>query len=94
VHRHAGVKRTHALTIRQQRLGARHQETIESLLTLSTLATEQFRMDEARAHLDVALDAMIAAERSHLGPQSRIRALIVALSRHHDTSPPSAIAAE
>ena len=58
------------------------------------IATEQLRSDDARALLDRALDGLISTERNHLGPQSRIRGLIVALSQHHDTQPPHALAAE
>jgi tetratricopeptide (TPR) repeat protein len=84
----------HALALRQHSLGMRHPDTVESQLTLASLATLQYRMDDARALLDSALDALIGSERNHLGPQSRIRSLIVGLSHQHDTSPPVALAAE
>ena len=85
---------THALAIRERVLGGRHPDTVESLLTLATFAAEQYRMDDARLLLDRALDALIGAERNHLGPQSRVRALLVALSHHFDTWQPAAVAAE
>ena len=85
---------THALAIRERVLGGRHPDTIESLLMLSTIAAEQYRIDDARLLLDRALDALIGAERNHLGPQSRVRSLLVALSHHFETWQPAAVAAE
>jgi rare lipoprotein A (peptidoglycan hydrolase)/tetratricopeptide (TPR) repeat protein len=83
-----------ALDIRERILGVRHPDTAESLLALALITTEQFRLEEARTVLDRALDALMASDRSQLGPQSRIRGLLVALSHHHETAPPIAMAAE
>ena len=91
----AGQKmQVHALAIRERALGGRHPDTIESLATLATLATEQYRMDEARTLLDRALDGLVGAERTQFGPQSRIRGMLVALSHHFETWQPVAVAAE
>jgi tetratricopeptide (TPR) repeat protein len=90
----ARTMQSHALGIRERTLGERHPDTIENVLTLSLIATEQYRTDEARALLDRALNALNATERSHLGPQSRVRSLLVALSHQHDTTTPMALAAE
>jgi rare lipoprotein A (peptidoglycan hydrolase)/tetratricopeptide (TPR) repeat protein len=84
----------HALAIRERVLGPRHPDTVESVLALATIATDQYRTGDARLLLDRALDALIGGERTHLGPQSRIRGMIVALSNHHDTGTATKIAAE
>ena len=100
LYRHAGAldaastMHKHALQIRERTLGDRHPDTIETMLSLSLIATEQFRMDDAQLLLGRALDSLIAGERKHLGPQSRIRALLVALSHHHDTNSVQRMAAE
>jgi len=85
---------SHALSIRESKLGDRHPDTIETLLSLALIATEQYRLGDARGLLDRALDSLIAGERHALGPQSRVRALLVALSHHHDVSEPQRAAAE
>lgn len=84
----------HAFAIRERTLGQRHPETIECLLALAQLAADQYRTDEARVLLDRALDALIGAERTHFGPQSRTRAALVALSHYFETARPLANAAE
>ena len=84
----------HALAIRERVLGYRHPDTVESVLALALIATGQYRTDDGRLLLDRALDALIGGERIHLGPQSRIRGMIVALSQHHDTGAPQKMAAE
>ncbi|MEQ1697529.1 MAG: tetratricopeptide repeat protein [Hyphomicrobiaceae bacterium] len=100
LYRHAGAldaartMQQHALQIRESTLGDRHPDTIETMLSLALIATEQFRMDDAQGLLGRALDSLIAGERNHLGPQSRVRRLLVALSHHHDTNPPQRMAAE
>ena len=90
----ARTMQLHALQIRERTIGERHPDTIENLLTLSLIATEQYRLDDARDLLERALNSLSAGERHHLGPQSRIRSLLVALSHQHDTTEPVRIAAE
>ena len=90
----ARTMQLHALGIRERTLGERHPDTVENVLTLALIATEQYRIDEARSLLDRALDNLNASERQQLGPQSRVRSLLVALSHQHDTSTPIAMAAE
>lgn len=90
----AHTMHSYAHTIRARVLGPRHLDTIESLLTLSTILTEQFRMDEARDMLDRALDGLARGDRQSLGPQSRIRRLLVTLGSAHDTRGRPAMAAE
>ena len=85
---------THALAIRERTIGERHPDTVENVLTLALIATEQKRIAEARRYLDRAQAALMGGERTHLGPQSRIRGLISALSHHHDTRAPLPLAAE
>ena len=100
LYRHAGAldaahtMQRHALEIRERTLGHRHPDTIETMLSLALIATEQFRMDDAQGLVGRALDCLIAGERNHLGPQSRVRGLLVALSHHHDTNTPHRLAAE
>ncbi len=100
LYRHAGAldaattMKQHALLIRERTLGDRHPDTIETMLSLALIATEQFRLEDARMLLGRALDSLIAGERSHLGPQSRVRCLLVALSHQHDISQPRRLAAE
>lgn len=90
----ARTMQQHALQIRERTLGNRHPDTMETMLSLALIATEQFRMDDAQVLLGRALDNLIAGERNHLGPQSRVRGLLVALSQHHDINPPQRLAAE
>ena len=90
----AGDMQRYALQIRERTIGERHPDTIENVLTLSLIAAQQYRLDDARLLLDRALDCLITGERNHFGPQSRIRRLLVALSHHLDTSTPQAIAAQ
>ena len=90
----ARTMQSHALSIRESKLGDRHPDTIETLLSLALIATEQYRRDDARSLIDRALGSLIAGERHALGPQSRVRALLVALSHHHDVSEPQRAAAE
>ncbi len=100
LYRHAGAldaaatMQQHALQIRERTLGDRHPDTIETMLSLALIATEQFRMEDARMLLSRALDSLFAGERNHLGPQSRVRGLLVALSHRHDINPPQRLAAE
>ena len=84
----------HALAIREGVLGPRHPDTVESVLSLAIIAAGLYRTEEARLLLDRGLDALISAERTQLGPQSRVRSLLVALSRDFETTQPTAIAAE
>ena len=84
----------HALDIRERKVGERHPETVENVLALALIATEQQRVAEARAYLDRALAVLMGGERNHLGPHSPIRGLLGALSHHHDTSLPLPLAAE
>jgi len=93
-HEQALAMHRHAFSIRDGVFGARHPDTIESLLTLSQIAADHTRSDDARTMLDRALDALIGAERTHFGPQSRLRSLLVALSQHFETTQPRAVAAE
>jgi rare lipoprotein A (peptidoglycan hydrolase) len=84
----------YALSIRMATLGGRHPDTVESLLACAMTATLQYRMETGRALLDQALDAMVDAERSRLGPQSKTGALLAQLLRHHQPAQPLAMAAE
>jgi tetratricopeptide (TPR) repeat protein len=84
----------HALQIREATLGDSHPDTIENMLSLALIATEQYRLDEARMLLDRALDHLDARERQSLGPQNKIRALLVSLSHQHNTNSPVKMAAE
>lgn len=90
----ARTMQTHALGIRERILGDGHPDTIETMLSLALIATEQYRVSEARSLLDRALDRLVAGERHALGPQSRVRGLLVALSHQHDVSEPHKAAAE
>ena len=84
----------HALTIREETLGPRHPDTIETLLALAMIATRQYRQEEAHTYIERGIDGLHPQERYALGPQSRIRSLLVALSQHHDTNVIIRIAAE
>lgn len=85
----------HALSVRERVLGTAHPDTIESVLSLALIANEQYRAADAQILLDRALDSLIAGERQQLGPQSRIRLLLVALqAQYHDGVDAVRLAAE
>ncbi len=84
----------HALAIRARVLGERHPDTWECLLLLASVAHAQFRAQEARQYVDRARHALGDIEHQHLGPQSRLRSLLVALAVDYPASPPMAVAAE
>lgn len=73
--------------IRERVLGSRHPDTIESVFALALIATHRFKLDDARLLLAKGLDSLALGERLQLGPQARIHRQLVALSRHHDTTP-------
>lgn len=90
----AAKMQRHALHIRHLTLGNSHPDTIETQLCLALIATEQYRLDDARTYLGRALDHLNVMERNAFGPQSRVRGLLVALSMQHDTRSPAQLAAE
>lgn len=67
--------------LRESRLGPNHPDAIESRLTLATLAAALGRYTEAQTLVAGAVAAIPAGERDHLGPQSRVRKMLVALER-------------
>lgn len=73
--------------IRERVLGPRHPDTIESVFELALIATQRFKVDEAKLLLAKGLDSLALGERLQLGPQARIHRQLVELSRHYDTTP-------